>query len=160
MQAVLMRYVLDVKNHQLALPNLRSVYRWEMDLFSVTRAWLTHEYEIKVTLADFRADAKKRAKHQDLALEYINTGPNYFWYAIGGFELSADEVPSYAGLLRVYWHERWQQWTVAVERQARRRHPHKMPERYKDDLLRWLSYRVKKSHVALYETPQSAGSAE
>ena len=48
---------------QYGIPNI-CLYGWEADFLSVTRAGYTHEYEIKVTKADFRADAVKTEKHQ------------------------------------------------------------------------------------------------
>src|SRR5690606_37913812 len=79
------------------------VYRWEADLLSVTKSWLTHEFEIKLSAYDYAADMKK-PKH-DTLLRVFNSGhdsrwaPNYFWYVVHGFEPA--ELPPYAGLLRV-----------------------------------------------------------
>jgi len=45
--------------HKLHCPNTTSVFPWEADLVSLTRAELSHEFEIKITRADFKADFKK-----------------------------------------------------------------------------------------------------
>ena len=50
---------------QYGIPNIY-LYSWESDFLSVTRAGRVHEYEIKVTKADFAADAGKVEKHQIL----------------------------------------------------------------------------------------------
>ena len=47
------------------IPNIY-LYQWESDFLSVTMAGRIHEYEIKVTRADFAADARKAQKHQIL----------------------------------------------------------------------------------------------
>lgn len=53
--------------HKLHCPNTTTVFPWEADLVSLTRANLSHEFEIKITKADFRADFKKEFKHITLA---------------------------------------------------------------------------------------------
>lgn len=45
------------------IPNIY-LYKWESDFVSVTRAGYVHEYEIKISKADFKADAEKIEKHQ------------------------------------------------------------------------------------------------
>lgn len=49
----------------------------EMDLVIVSRAWYLHEYEIKISLADWKADAKKD-KWKSPKRKVVP----YFWYAI------------------------------------------------------------------------------
>jgi hypothetical protein len=53
------------KSHESVAPNVY-LYEWESDMFSVTKAGYAHEYEIKISLSDFRADAGKTARHQIL----------------------------------------------------------------------------------------------
>ena len=48
---------------QYGIPNIY-LYEWESDFLSVTRAGRVHEYEIKISKADFNADAVKVEKHQ------------------------------------------------------------------------------------------------
>jgi len=48
------------------IPNVY-LYDWESDFISVTKTGFVHEYEIKVSLADFKNDTKKKiAKHEIL----------------------------------------------------------------------------------------------
>lgn len=143
MQATLMRWAMDDKKHQLAIPNITTLYPWEADLISATNSWLVHEYEVKVSRSDFLADANKRHKHRLLeTATYPPRLPNYFWYAINGFDVTPDEVPAYAGLLRVdpekVWWER-----VTVVKSAPRLHTHKLAEKRRLDIARWLSYKLK-----------------
>lgn len=49
------------------LPNVDCITGYECDLLAVTKAGFAHEYEIKVSLADFRADRRKVHKHASLA---------------------------------------------------------------------------------------------
>jgi hypothetical protein len=106
-----------IKHHssyQILLPNYTPVDWWECDLFGVTRAGYFHEYEIKVSVADFRADVNMRksdysnyvfgrpvpekGKHDQLAQRSVS-GPAVFWYCVPTGMLSADDVPEWAGLL-------------------------------------------------------------
>jgi hypothetical protein len=94
------------KKHQLIINNIH-LYEWESDLLSVTGAGFVHEYEIKRTAADFRADFKKKCKHwwlgneqlNDVKLNSVISKPNYFWYVACGFEPAREDIPEYAGLI-------------------------------------------------------------
>lgn len=56
--------------HRLFCPNTTTVFPWEADLVSLTRAGLSHEFEIKISRADFRADFKKEEKHRILSEKF------------------------------------------------------------------------------------------
>ena len=116
--------LLSLRNNEPIVPNIY-VYAWESDLLSVTRAGYVHEFEIKISRADFKHDAKKREKHDVLrtgkayswtyyesvarkrtVIEEAETHitkrrPNYFWYACPQGMVSAKEVPEYAGLIEI-----------------------------------------------------------
>ena len=88
----------------LCVPNC-GVFGWEADLVRVSPSLIASEYEIKVTLADFRADAAKRWKHMTLA---NNDGrrakgmtPQRFWYAAPEGVVPIGEVPEHAGLIEI-----------------------------------------------------------
>lgn len=49
------------------LPNVDCITGYECDLLTITKAGFAHEYEIKLSLADFRADRKKVHKHASLS---------------------------------------------------------------------------------------------
>lgn len=53
------------KNHRCIVPNIY-LYDWESDVLSVTKAGFSHEFEIKTSVSDFKADFKKNGKHQVL----------------------------------------------------------------------------------------------
>ena len=84
-------------------------------MISVTEAGYIKEYEIKLSLADYRADFNKCSKHDRLKKrDRIARIPSQFWYVIYGFELGADDVPEYAGLMRVY------NWSIKIIKKAPR----------------------------------------
>jgi hypothetical protein len=84
------------------IPNFTPARWYECDLFQVTRSLYWVEFEIKISVADFRADFRKGYKHRDLA----NGGPKIprrFWYVMP-VEIAdkvQDEIPEYAGLIAV-----------------------------------------------------------
>ena len=156
MQAVLMDWVMEKKHHQMVLPNSR-YFRWEADLLSVTNAWLVHEFEIKVSIYDYRADAtngyQKVRKHRLMADAFNGKSfgrltPSYFWYVTNGFE--AEDLPADAGWIRVYWAEATS-WRPAglrlkVEKSAPRLHTEKMADGDRLKMARWLSYKIKNTY--------------
>ena len=50
-------------------PNMSTITLYEADLIAITKSGYAYEYEIKLSLSDFRADLKKREKHASLANE-------------------------------------------------------------------------------------------
>lgn len=91
---------------------------WECDLMEVRPSGYMCEYEIKVSRADFKADAKKQAslgwwahkhgikgklKHKQLAAG-DPSGPVQFWYVVPRGLVDVEEVPPFAGLIEVSEH--------------------------------------------------------
>lgn len=95
-QAVLMWRSMERFKHEIVVPNVAWFYTWEADLLAVTKAGLIHEFEVKISPSDYKADAKKD-KHRLLK---IGHGPSYFWYATT-FEIDEDTLPEYAGWIYV-----------------------------------------------------------
>lgn len=85
----------------IVLPNF---YRaWESDVWACDKRGESTEFEIKVTVADYRADIKKKVKHDALAGCLTTTPdektriPAFFYYVMpAGLE---QPVPEYAGLM-------------------------------------------------------------
>ena len=136
-QAALMVWAMQEKSHTLVLPNVTTLFPWEADLISVTRAGLTHEYEIKLTAADYRRDAAKW-KHK-LMRGATDLGPCYFWYATHGFEI---EPPENAGWLRVECVDG--AWRVVEAKAAARLYGRRADDRHWkwEDFARLLSFRI------------------
>lgn len=96
------------------LPNYTPAKWWECDVFEVTSAGFMREYEIKLTRADFKADASKTRdlwnprtyrrdtpvnKHQSMGQPH---GPRQFWYVVPEGLIEATEIPSWAGLIYLH----------------------------------------------------------
>jgi len=103
---------------RIALPNFTPRGWHECDVWLVTKAGYAHEYEIKLTAADFRADRQKlesawrwkqgewwkrqtRTKHERLAAG-DTAGPVQFWYVAPEGVLTPDMMPPWAGLIEVH----------------------------------------------------------
>lgn len=111
---------LDLRSgHSVVMPNFTPKGWWECDMFAVTKSGYWSEHEIKLSVADFKADVKKefvaykkakwnpatsswddaqaRNKHQ-LLRTGDQRGPSRFWYVLA--ESIADQcaVPSWAGI--------------------------------------------------------------
>ena len=145
----LMCYVLDHKNHKLAVPNANGFFggMYEADLISATRAGLVHEWEVKCSLADYKRDFRtKRWKHQLLAFGNNRSIPCYFWFVLPCW--IAVEVPSYAGLA-LYDPDRGTYWwsRIVIKKPAPRLVGRRVrPEDYQK-AARLLSFRLKNEFV-------------
>lgn len=88
------------RGHTMVVPNVQ-MFGWESDLVSMTTAAYLCEYEIKISRADFRVDAKK-IRHRILDGSLINErkrGPAFFYYVVPRDLIAPQDVPSYAGLI-------------------------------------------------------------
>ena len=81
---------------------------WENDVCEVTAAGFWREYEVKVSRADFRADAEKRrwsrdargnVKKYDLLAAGSVKGPSRFTYVVPDGLIGPDDLPPFAGLI-------------------------------------------------------------
>lgn len=98
------------------IPNWTPPKWWECDVARIMPSGRWHEYEIKLTKADFLNDAKKfkkegrwleqhsRGKHLSLALADPEC-PNCFWYVMPREVAETVEIPHWAGLVTVNEHE-------------------------------------------------------
>lgn len=102
-------------SYETLLPNYTPRNWFECDVFGVTKAGYFHEFEIKRTLSDFRADAHKacrhlqrvngrwthvespQTKHEKLACRSAD-GPCQFWYVLPAGLVPECDVPEWAGL--------------------------------------------------------------
>lgn len=75
---------------------------WECDILEVTKAGYTHEYEVKISRADFKADSLKQ-KDDDNKYDVLQAGQrvNYFSYVCPPGLLAIEDVPEWAGLIYV-----------------------------------------------------------
>jgi len=106
------------------------IYDWESDFFCVTKSGYTIEVEVKISRADFKADAQKTQKHflmRNAEKELVTMpgsqlndhycyvhfvkpfAPNKFYYCCPEDMIKPEEVPGYAGLL-YFKHKRQETW--------------------------------------------------
>ena len=96
---------------ELMVPNYAPRLWWPCDLFVVTKSRLAHEYEIKLTVHDFRRDCEKASlangvKHERLAAKDVR-GPARFWYILPSGLVAEADIPAWAGLQEVEQRGRW-----------------------------------------------------
>ena len=70
------------------------IYGWECDFWTLDDKGFTREFEIKITAADFRNDAKKQ-KHM------TSNGANYFYYVCPEYLIKKEEIDKKYGLVYV-----------------------------------------------------------
>lgn len=137
------------RNHEWTIPNVH-LYSWESDLLSVTRAGLIHDFEIKVTRADFRRELKqyetgndyvncKRRRHVAMT-NGASKCPNYFWFAYPAGMIGVEDVPDFAGAIEVSDSPKKILYPI-VRREAPRLHGNKLTDRQRDYIVRGLAYR-------------------
>lgn len=105
------------REDEIICPNTL-LYSWESDMVGVTKAGRIHEYEVKISRADFRADLQKN-RHEAL-LRKTYYGPNRFWYVAPEGLLTKEDMPEYAGLI--------------ILRDDRLRVEHRAPERHRIEI--------------------------
>lgn len=98
----------------LCIPNFTPNGWWECDLAEFTPGGQFREYEVKLSVADFRADSKKSdehsifsdrqgpllSKHQSLEIGHPYA-PNQFWFVTPTGLLDPIVIPSWAGLIEI-----------------------------------------------------------
>lgn len=98
-QDKLRRNFMSESNIKYVAENL-FIYKWESDLWFLTKSNLAYEIEIKITKADFKNDFKKQDKHIILETkEQKQLKPNFFYYAVPENLIDVSEIPDYAGLI-------------------------------------------------------------
>ncbi len=83
------------------------MYPWgECDMLVVTHAGYTIEYEIKISVSDFRADFRNKSWKHDLLRDPESTRwrptrwrPTRFFFVVPDGLIPLEDVPAYAGLV-------------------------------------------------------------
>lgn len=125
---------------------------WECDVFELTRAGYFREYEIKLSVSDFRADGQKskfnrltlqtRNKHQLLAGRSVD-GPSQFFYVTPQGLIRPQDLPEFAGLIEFFWtpsHKYPPTYRTVVR--APRLHNHRADPKLEDRIFRTSYYRL------------------
>jgi len=122
----------------ILVPNV--VYPWECDFVGVTKAGYAHEFEIKISRSDFKADFKKD-KHAFITGEREYTWkisrPAYLWFVVPFEMVTLDEVPEYAGLIYVSANGKF----LKEMRRPKKIHNEKVSDKYRMKLLQSMMYR-------------------
>jgi len=114
------------------------MWSWESDIIAVSKSNYIAEYEIKVSISDYKRDFKKR-KHQFLNYNSIQSGPNRFLYALPGSlaeKASKIEIPEHAGLYLVH------QYQIQVIKRPPLLHNQKITDQQIKRLFRSLHYKA------------------
>lgn len=99
-----------------ALPRYTPPGWWECDVFCMTDARLWTEFEVKLTVSDYRADVMKekqvgpyvfgeeqaKVRKHDLLAARDPTGPHRFFYVTPPGLLDGEALPAWAGWIEVY----------------------------------------------------------
>ncbi len=154
-QVLLAQEAMIENKHDMVVPNSRLFWYCEADFLSVTKAGLIHEYEIKLSISDYKADFKKKRKHRELSTRKITTYqgapaiPSYFWYVTYDFDI---EPPEYAGWMKVIpdmvrrWdfgadEEYYERYRLDIKKVAPRLHRKKVTDKQRRTMARSLSFR-------------------
>lgn len=159
-----------IRRHEIIIPNSR-LFGWESDLISVTGSGLIHEFEIKITRADFKADAKKSKmryfngddppdRHRYLfGRPKSELRPNYFHYVTPPDLIADLDRPGFAGMIEAQYcppDPRLYHGTVSIVADAPRLHKDKITDWQKRQLTRAATSRFWAARFKLTATPDSA----
>jgi hypothetical protein len=95
LQAAIYDYRRSIMQWPVLVPNV-VCWSWECDLLYISKSFYATEYEIKLSVADYRADKRKYVKHKRLS--YAQIGPKYFYYVCPENIIDPAKLPEYAGL--------------------------------------------------------------
>lgn len=162
-QYSLYRWLRWQRQHRWITPNVREIFSTgECDVFSLNRSGSGYEWEIKVSRADLKNDAKKGAKEHGgkhellrkrldgattfdrkygIDYRYTKAGvplitPHYFSYVVPEGLVSADELPDFAGLYYVT-----NEIHIVEQRKPAKLHSGELPDRLTHQLGEKLMYR-------------------
>lgn len=124
---------------EITCPNYTPIGWWECDLWQVTKSGYATEYEIKLSLTDFKADAKKSQRRYDrsdgkwqsyteqkhrLLAERCKRGPSRFYYCVPHTLVGEVKpiLPEWAGLVEFRPVEDWHLSRMFVVKDAPRLH--------------------------------------
>ena len=114
-------------------------YVWESDFLAIRKSGFAEEFEIKLTKADFKADARKQ-KIGLTKYEWLSrgAGPTYFSYVVPEGLVLATEVPEFAGL---YWVKGDLRYSIREVKKPRRLNKTKLTLEQLVDIYKSIYYR-------------------
>ncbi len=140
--------------------NFTPVEWWENDVIRITPAGYWYEYEVKLSMSDFRADKRKKQnvlkdfpypgtsgktyrswtnemefKHKLLAGD-SGRGPKQFWFVCPDEVIQPEQVPEWAGLMWASKDEYGRMWAIC-KRQA----PNRKTKKQSDKIVERIQFR-------------------
>lgn len=94
------RLMMDFGKRSFVIPNYTPARWFESDIFEITKAGYFREYEVKMTRADFKADALKYSQKGNKHWMLLNgsvDGPTEFYFVCPEGLIDRSEIPSWAG---------------------------------------------------------------
>lgn len=156
----------SMRGGEIVMPNYTPPKWWECDLFTLSKADIFKEYEIKISRSDFRNDAQKGKrmlryvdnrwavesvnKHKKLAERDVN-GPMRFWFVAPAGIIPIEEVPAFAGLLIA--EELKHGVDFRIEKKAPKLHSEKFSQVGRDDLMRTTYNRYRWNVICMRSKP-------
>ncbi|MBI3654028.1 MAG: hypothetical protein HY231_23605 [Acidobacteria bacterium] len=128
------------KGDLLWVPN-SCCFGWEADFISLSRAMYATEYEIKISVADFKAEFKKKPDKHNHLLNEKKSRPNYFYFVAPTGLIGVEDVPEYAGLILIAKNGLFPYNAIQVVKKARLLHKRKLSEQSLMQLAKSLCYR-------------------
>lgn len=106
---------IDRVRRNFCLPRYTPARWWECDVFELTKTGYFREYEVKLTLADFKADAQKQMEQRpwhygtppvwENKHEFLSRGdprgPTQFWFVTPVGLIPRELLPQWAGLIEL-----------------------------------------------------------
>lgn len=131
------------KKYEMMIPNCFTQFDNEADVLAFRKSGFVDEFEIKLSKADFKNDAKKivflsESKTFGPKYESLCDGnmSNYFWYVFpNDIKIELEDVPSWAGVIHITQHG------LRQVRGPKRLHGVKTTLEYKYSQVRKLGYR-------------------
>ncbi len=160
------------KGTKLCCPNYTPAGWFECDLWAVTDAGYSTEFEIKLTKADFKKDGEKierlnwrqrrdgvvaQTKHAKLE-QSANAGPNRFYYVAPKGLLAPEDIPEWAGHIEVIEY-RCRIWPTVLK-QAPQLHKEKVPDKVKQHCMSVFYYRFWSLRQRIYPCKPSANKED
>ena len=150
-QAKLMFWIMHEKKHFCVVPNATNVFWWECDILSMTYAHLLHEFEIKLSKADYKKDFQKY-KHSVFGdksqwadeIGYARS-PSYFWFVTYGVRIDPPEYAGWIGLLGDP--EKPTTLRIDVRKEAPRLHKQKPTQKQMLSMGRSLAFRLTNTYM-------------
>lgn len=155
----------DRVRRNLCLPRYTPSDWWECDVCELTAANTFREYEVKLTLSDFKNDAKKadagrynwktkeyegKTNKHDLLAKGDPCGPAQFWFVAPVDLISQVMLPNWAGLMelrdRGEGHRPTHRWGMSEKVKAPKLHGGKAHAKFREHVFACCYYRF---HAAL-----------